>query len=395
MNIKRVKYKDIEQIPKLKVNKNFKQSFQGSAPTPFIGCFGYPKVNIGVLSPQFSGDMENYSSPRLWATNNTQIGEIATNRYSLVNSRTLHSIKDLKGKFLETVQEVGMAKKSSEVEIMLKKIPQLTIKSEREVTPWGPASQMQKARITSNTSVDKRVEYVVRDNDLKAAPAITKLYKKGFEEAALSKLISVGNLGLKNNRKLVPTRWSITATDDTIGKFLIKEIKDFQEGDFQAYFGGGWGNYYLHLFFPEVWSYELFESYIHKKVNPWSKQGFSYSTDYENYGGRKNYAEETAGGYYAARIAILEKMKSNKRQNSCLTLRFILPDYNIPLGVWVVREASRKSCQAIPLRFATEKLMLQYAKKLVKSKFDIDIDLFLNQSKLMKEKKLQTRLTQY
>jgi len=394
MNLTRVKFKDIEEIPKLKITKNFKQQFQGSSPAPFIGRFGYPQVSIGILSPQFSGDMENYASPRLWSTNNTKIDEIAANRYSLVNSKELHGINNLKGRFLEMVQEVGMGKQS-EVEIILKKLPKLSLRSEREIIPYGPAADIQKARITANTKIDLKIEKVIRDIDLKSVPALTSLYQKGFEEAALSKLLSVGTLGLKKNRKLVPTRWSITATDDIIGKELICEIKEYPPGEYQAYFGGGWGNYYLLLFFPEVWSYELFETYLSSPVNPWSKQGYRYSTDYESYQGRKSYAEETAGGYYAARISILEKMKQNKRQASCLALRFITSAYNVPLGVWICREAARKSCQSIALEFSSQKLLLQYAQNFIKAKFNFDLNLLLKESRLLKIKKLQTKLTQF
>ena len=395
MRIERVKYKDIEQIPKLRVNKNFKQDFQGSAPAPFIGRFGYPLVNIGLLSPQIIDDSPIYDSPRLWSQSNTKIGEVASLRYGLVNSRKKWKIKHQEGRFLEIIQEVGMAKKAVELEVNLKKIPKLNLKSEKEIIPWGPASEMLKARITSNTKIDQKVDKIVSDTDLKAAHGILNLYKKGFEENSLSKLISVGNLGLKRNRKLVPTRWSITAVDDTVGKQLIKEIKDYNLGDYQLHFGQGWGNYYLLLFFPEVWSYELFETYLHKPVNPWSGRGYRYSTDYEGYEGRKKYAEETAEGYYAARLPVLEKMKNKKRQYSCLTLRFISEEYNLPLGVWVCREAARKSVAEKPLTFASEESMLQYAKELIRSKFNFDLGLLLSESKLLKEKKEQTKLSTF
>jgi len=395
MHLARIKFKDIEQMPQLKINQNFKQQFQGSAPAPFIGRFGYPNVNLGILSPQFTGEMEQYDSPRLWAKNNFGIGEIAANRYSLVNSRSLASVKQLTGKFLQIAQEVGMAKTASEVEIALKKPPQLTLNSEKEIIPFGPGSEVQKARITANTKVDSRVEKVVRDTDLKAARAIVDLYKKGFEENSLAKLISVGNLGLKQNRKLVPTRWSITAVDDTLGKQLIREIKEFQTGDYQLYFGGGWGNYYLLLFFPEVWGFELFETYLDSKVNPWSKSGYVYSTDYEWYEGRTKYADETAGGYYAARLAVLERMKENKRQYSCLALRFITNEYNIPLGVWVCREAARKSTQTQPLRFSSEELMMKYIVEFIFKKFNFDVELLLKESKLFKSMNHQVKLTEF
>mgnify|MGYP003964005537 CR=1 FL=1 len=404
MKIQRVKYKDIEQIPQLKVRDGFKQDFQGSAPAPFIGRFGYPNVNVGILSPQYIGEMSSYDSPRVWSQRNDSIGNIASKRYSLVNSRAkcsvnkLHSLNKLQesSRFLELVQEVGMAKRAAEVEVSLKKIPTMSIKAEKEVIPFGPGSEILRAKITENVKVDSRVERVVDDIDLKSNLGILNLYKKGFEENTLMKLLSVGSLGLKKNRKLVPTRWSITATDDTIGKQLISEIKDYPVGsNYQAYFGGSWGNYYLLLYFPEVWSYELFETYLDQKINPWSKSGYAYSTDYENYGGRKNYAEETAGGYYAARLPILEMMKGSKRQYSCLALRFISSEYNVPLGVWVCREATRKSVSSAPISFNSEKLMFDYATGLIQRKFSFDISLLLRESKFLLQKKQQKRLTDF
>ena len=183
--------------------------------------------------------------------------------------------------------------------------------------------------------------------------------------------------------------------DDTLGKKLIQEVKDLQLGEYQLYFGGGWGNYYLLLFFPEVWSYELFETYISYKVNPWNKEGNFYSTDYENYNGRKTYAQECAGGYYAARLPILEKMKELKRQHSCLALRFITPEYNVPLGVWVCREAARKSLAEKPLTFASQELMVKYAQELLQRKFNFELHLLLTESKLLKKKKEQKRINQF
>jgi len=37
MHLQRVKFKDLEQIPHIQLNKDFKKDFQGSAPAPFIG----------------------------------------------------------------------------------------------------------------------------------------------------------------------------------------------------------------------------------------------------------------------------------------------------------------------------------------------------------------------
>ena len=288
-----------------------------------------------------------------------------------------------------------MAKKSAELEILLKSKPQLQLKPEKESHPFGPQIMMRKARITENTRVDTRVDKVVSDTDLKSVQGIMKLYRKGFEENSLHKLLSVGTLGIGKQRKLVPTRWSITAVDDTIAKELVKEVKDYQIGEYSCHFGGDWGNYYLLLFFPDVWSYELFETYLDLRVNPWSKNGYAYSTDYEPYDGRKTYAEETAGGFYAARLPILEKMKQLQRQGSCLALRFISSEYNVPLGVWVCREASRKSLQERPIHFASQELMITYAKEIIHRKFGFNLDMLFNESILLKELKVQRKLTQF
>ncbi len=397
MNLQRSKYKDLERIPLLNIKQDFKQNFQGSSPAPFIGRFGYPHVNIGILSPQIPGDTSHYDSPKAWSQQNTPVGNIASLRYGLVNAKTSGNVKEIfkKSRFREICQEIGMASKPVELEVNLKDKPKLTLKPEREIIPFGPQAELQKAQITANPTVDSRVERVVSDVDLKAAEAVISLYKKGFEENFLTKLMSVGNVGIGKDRKLVPTRWSITAIDDTLGKKLIQEIKDFSVGGYYAYFGGEWGNYYLVLLFPEVWSYELFEMYINYKINSWSKEGNFYSTDYEEYNGRKEYAEETAGGYYANRLAVLEMMKECKRQHSALVLRFITSEYTIPLGVWVCREASRKALQNKPVEFSSQELMIQYAASIIKHKFGVDIGQLLQKSKLLQHKKEQRKLNEF
>jgi hypothetical protein len=236
-----------------------------------------------------------------------------------------------------------------------------------------------------------KVEKVVGDSDLKAQDAILYLYQNSFDENFLSKVLSIGNLGVKKDRKLVPTRWSITATDDTIGKSLIDEIKDYPQTDYLAYFGGYLGNYYLVLMLPGIWSYELFEIYAPKASWNVSSE-VQFSTDYEGYEGRKTYADNCAGGYYAARLPILEKLKGMKRQSTTLVFRFITGEYSIPLGVWVVREATRKSVQNKPLNFGSQELMLDYAKKLAKKKFGIDMDSILSKSIIINNIKTQKNL---
>ena len=212
------------------------------------------------------------------------------------------------------------------------------------------------------------------------------LYEKGFDEHYLTKVFSVGNLGRKTAQKLVPTRWSITAVDDTLGKQTITEIKDYKLSNYKLYFGGYLGNYYIILLFPEPWSYELFETLVRTK---------EFMTDHENYYGRKNYAVNTVGGYYAARFSILQRLKSVKRQATVLALRFITDEYWAPLGVWVVREASKKAMNSQPIGFEDKESMINYAREFIKKQFDYDLDMILRQSVLMNSMKKQRKLSEY
>ncbi|MEM3845867.1 MAG: hypothetical protein QXU98_09220, partial [Candidatus Parvarchaeota archaeon] len=83
------------------------------------------------------------------------------------------------------------------------------------------------------------------------------------------------------------------------------------------------------------WSFELIEVWNN------SSKLFIGDGDYELYEGRKTYASNTAGGYYAVRLAVLEELKRLKRQFTVVAIREITPDYFVPLGVWVVRESAR------------------------------------------------------
>ena len=85
----------------------------------------------------------------------------------------------------------------------------------------------------------------------------------------------------------------------------------------------------------------------------------------------------------------LEKLRKMKRKGSVLVFRFITEEYNVPLGVWVVREATRKALKDKGLFFGDKELMLKYSNEFVKKKFGINLKDFLKESILLKERKTQ------
>ncbi len=378
----------------MRIKQNLpKKEFQSDAITPFVGKWGYPNINLGILTPpKPEEDSILYDAPKYWASNNFDIPRIVGFRSSLLNARNSVDIKH-QSKLLEIAQEVSMASKPADIDIKLEKNPSFRLITDAYSAPTGPAASLKQAKLTSNPSIHTKVQKAFADTDLKAKDALINLYEDNFDENFLSRMFSVGTMGLKPNRKLVPTRWSITATDDTLGKHIIEEIRDYPQANFQVYFGGYLGNYYLLLFFPEVWGYELFETYVPSTHQ--FNQELCTMTDHEAFEGRKTYAEETAGGYYTVRLAIAEKLRQMRRQAMVIALRFITDDYTMPLGVWVTREAARNTLEEKPLEFASKELMLEYARKLAKKRFNANADHLLGKSVLLKSIRQQRKLAQF
>lgn len=374
-----------------KFNIRAKQEFFGQSPNVFVGRHGYPEVSVGILSAE---EYKEHDNPSLWSRENYSIAKIIRLRSSLINSNFKSRITGFKERLMKISKEVAMAEQPVDIEVHLTKKPTFTLSFEQDTIPHGPRVKLKKARITENPRIPRIIDRVVDDIDFKASQAITYLYNKSIDEHYLARLLSTGNLGVKKERKLVPTRWSITAVDDALAKRIIKQVKEYDLYDYAAFFGGYLGNYYIALFFPEVWSYELFETYVGRST--WhDSEGVTIMSDYEGYDGRKTYASNTAGGYYAARLPVLEHLKKIQRQASVLLLRFITGEYYAPLGVWVVREAVRKTLSKKPVIFDSKELMLRYAKVLVKKKFGLNTELILRKSVLLNNLKIQRKLSEY
>jgi len=382
------------KINTLKTQRLDKRDFVGTSPGVFVGRFNYPDINVGILAPpeKIEKEAELYESPKEWSKRNFAVDDVLSFRSVVINSRFTSHVRS-KNKYLEMGQEVAMASKPVDIEFNLNKKPRYQFQTSNVETVMGASAELKKAILQENPKIDRKVEYIVSDSDLKSVESLNTLYKKGFDETFLTKLLSIGNLGLKKQRRLVPTRWSITAVDDTLGKKMIQEVKDFKEGEYKVSYGGYIGNYFMILFFPRVWSFELFEMYMPSTLlNPDNEVKFV--TDYELYSGRKKYADNCAGGYYACRIGVLEEMKKMKRQGAVVALRFTTEEYTTPLGVWVVREATRKSLDNMK-SFDSEEEMLKFVTEFVSKQFNYNINLVLRESKVLDYIRKQKSIKDY
>ncbi|MCX8179003.1 MAG: hypothetical protein N3D75_04215 [Candidatus Aenigmarchaeota archaeon] len=324
-----------------------KELFGSTPPSVIVGEWNYPKLNVGLLMPEESGDTSIFDSPQQWFKNKFTIEDVFNLRLKLYNAKNVFD-KNSKDKKLETIQEIAASSMPLDAEVKLKKVPYFNLHISPFTAPYGPAANFENIKITENPKIDRKVDYVIGDVDLKAEEAVKILYEK-YDVYSITKLLSVGLLGAKFQRSLVPTRWAITATDSILIKSLLHSIKQFDSvSDYMLFQSNYMGNYFNILLIPEKWMFEVIEIAVPGASWMNSKNPIIVN-DYEFYEGRKDYAANVAGGYYAAELAILEYLSSIKKQAGVLVVREIRPEYYAPVGVWKVRECVRDAFNKKPL----------------------------------------------
>lgn len=320
-----------------------------SAPEIFVGRIGYPTVNSGILAPSENDNISNFPSAEEWVKNNFSVENVLRLRGQLIYGRGVSNIKT-PNSLKQVTQELALSSKPVSTEIFLKKKPTFNFTTSAVFSPMTNPAPIDRALLEENPFVHKKVDYLSSDCDVKATDALNELYRENIKIDHLQKLLSVGLLGTKIRRRMVPTRWSITATDDTISKRLLEKIRYYPEVQEILLLSGNFvGNYIEILILPGVFSFEALE--VWSAGNFYAGETTQISQDYEGFGGRKTYAANVTGGYYAMRIAVVEFLEKIKRQGTVLVVREILPEYYAPLGVGIVRECARKAIKEKEKKF--------------------------------------------
>ena len=180
---------------------------------------------------------------------------------NLVRGKQLVRIDDLENPFIEKLQEISMASKSIDSEATYKRRPRGSMLSEDSM-PHGPSAVIEKFNIDA-VKWDRQLEKTFYDTDLKAGTALLNLHEKEVPFSAMQKAFSVGAIGTKNRRKLVPTRWSITACDSSLANIFLKEVRKFPQIDTYRYYEySSLNNYYGIILTPTEWQYEWMEAFI-------------------------------------------------------------------------------------------------------------------------------------
>ncbi|ELZ17721.1 hypothetical protein C477_10937 [Haloterrigena salina JCM 13891] len=346
--------------------RNFERALSGdslvgsTAPSIFVGRSNYPDIPVGVLSPV--GDenaAEEYVTDGNWYQEGYDIPDVLQRRTGLLNSnkranvdspsiasRLTPNVHDAWDGFVGVQREVAIADRPVDLEIGLDDTPDLGLDAGTDVaTPRGPRANARNAELRENPYVPKPIKKTLEDDDWQAQGAMTYLYRRGFDVYDINSILSAGALGETDQRRLVPTRWSITAVDDTVGQFLRGRIRNAPSIDeVQVWANEYMGNRYWVILAPGNWEFELVEMKAPGSIwNPDPEGDTWMASASEGYDGRSSYVEETAGAYYAARLAALEHLESIGRQAKCLVLREVSDDYWAPVGVWQVRESVRNA----------------------------------------------------
>ena len=364
-----------------------------SPPQLFVGRYGYPDVRAGP-SASWLSDNDSEFAPSATGDPADLFGrpleEVAARHANLITGGQRMKVQEAQrpGQMLETTQEIAMAAHSVDVEldfaspILIGRSPTFDSMS----TPLGPTGEVLRAEVVGHPSIPRKVDSIAGETDLLATDAMDELSASSIGEAHISRLLSSGVLGRESARRLVPTRWSITATDDMLGKRLWRRARDLPSIDKVLVYEATYLDNRFHIILtPGLWAFHMLEAWTRGSL--WSDSG-GVIGDWEEMKPRAKYADRITGAYYAARLGVLEHMLSVGRSGACLIWRDIGEGYWAPVGVWLIRETVREAMKQPPKQFDSLKEAVDYVGPRVSSSDDLRNSWFVKRGQ-------QTRLDSF
>lgn len=360
------------------VKKRIKNYLFGPSSEFFVASTNYPNIWFG---------------PGVGLENSVSIKDLYGSDYeTIIKARSLllygkkYGNVQPSGHFIEKSQEIAMSVKPVDVEIKFTRTPKLEMNFSPITQPRGAGTPMEYLKIVDNAKIPKKVDEVVEEK-LKAQEGIKELFNYGFDNYYLTTVLSAGILG-QSKKKIVPTRWSITAIDDMLAKNMMEQIREYEEIEGVLVFSNEYlFNHFEILIIPGNWEFENFEAWAPNTSWGFASEKPTILEEYEPFYGRTDYAKKQAGGYYASRIGVCEYLCSIKKQARVIVFREISEGYQIPVGVWEVRENVRHAFKNTPKKFSTIKEAIEH----LKTKLRVPFNEYLKCSKVI----AQTRLTQW
>jgi len=344
-----------------------------SPPSVFIGSWNYPQVFAGPMIAPLHGDTMIMDRPESWLSQNKSQEEIIRYRLNLVRGKQKVKVTHLHQRFIGKLRDIALSSASLESQAEFQQAPRGATFS-HDHTPFGPSAPLERLEI-ENSRWDHHLEKAYYDDDLLAADAVGRLHERGLPFSSIEKAFSLGSFGIGKRRRLVPTRWAITACDSTLARRLLHNVRGYQPIDsVQVREFSSLNNYYAVLLLPTAWQYEWMEAFLHIL----GREELIFS-DYENNAGKKGYSR-VGGCYYSCKMAVLEALSREKKQAGAIVLREAYPGY-VPLGVFNVRENMRNAMLQPGQEFESMKTALQY----ISARLELPIKRFIEKSDLLQE----------
>jgi len=364
-----------------------------SPPALFVGRFGYPEVRAGPSAswlPEEALAERDPTDGDPAALFGRPLEEVAARHANLITGGRRMPVRspDSPNEVLEATQVIAMSSRSVDVEMDFERPISIggSPTFDSMSTPLGPSGEVLRAEVVGHASIPRKVDSVAGESDLLATEAAGELSGSGIGEAQISRLLSSGLLGREGSRKLVPTRWGITATDDMLSKRLWRSVRDHPPLDKVLVFEATYLDNRFHVILtPGLWAFHMLEAWTRGSV--WTESG-KVLGDWEDLEPRSEYANRVTGAYYSARLAVLEYMDSIRRSGACLVWRDIGPGYWAPVGVWLIRETMREAMRARPRQFDSLKEAISYVAPRISAPNDLRRSWFATRGK-------QTRLDSF
>lgn len=349
-------------------------------PSILVGEYGYPRVGVYYMVPvEVFGDKARfYEDPVGWVKAGLGVGDIIRLRSELLSARLELHVDKPEWLYESEVGLAGVSERPVDSEAELERIPVPTLRFDGITKPVGPRAPARRIRISSNPKLNPAVNRIIGE-DLKASEAIMELYEAGVDVYTIQRVLSLGLVGKRFRRRLVPTRWSITAVDDTISRLLRARLRDRGEvTETRVYYNEYLGNRFLVIVKPGPGAFEWIE--IWQPRSFWVRDAIKpilWKVEENPLG------EATAmdGGFSAARLAVLEALRSVGRRGDVVIIREITPAYYAPLGNWHIRETVRGALEKQPI--AVNPTMREL-REIVERRINYDPRSLLSQVKLLR-----------
>ncbi|MEB3773803.1 MAG: Nre family DNA repair protein [Desulfurococcales archaeon] len=319
-----------------------------SPPGVLVGEAGYPRVRVAyMIPPGVHGEEARYhEAPGEWSRRGEPLSRIIELRSRLLAASMRVEVSNPWVLYEREVSLASVSERPVDSEARLAKPPSPRLVFDGVSKPMGPSAPAVRIRVSSNPRVPGALERVLWDDDL-AANMIVSLYESGLDVYTIQKALSLGMLGMQRRRRIVPTRWAITAVDDTVSRHLRKVLRGMEEvGSVEVYRGEYIGNRFLIIVKPGPGSIEWIEAWHPSGLWTKSTGKVTYWRLIEDPLGR---ASASDGGFSAARLPVLEHLRRRGARGDVVIIREILPTYYAPVGNWHIRETVARALEKGPV----------------------------------------------